>query len=81
MNASTWLTEIDLAERYQVSRRTIQAWRYRKMFPEPVRFGSTPRWSLESIHEFENQKAAEQEQRATNRSSRRGRPRKETANA
>lgn len=48
-----FLTVKDLAERYGVSRITINHWRNRGLFPQGMKVARTRRWSLSEITAWE----------------------------
>ena len=53
-----YLTDVDLAARYGVTRVTIWRWRNSENLPQPLRLGpNTVRWSRESIERWEAEQA------------------------
>lgn len=50
---STVLTEAQLAERWYISKKTLQAWRLKGGGPEFVRIGSAIRYLLSAVSEYE----------------------------
>jgi predicted DNA-binding transcriptional regulator AlpA len=49
-----YLTDIDLAERYSVSRTTVWRWTSKGRFPRPIRLGgATTRWSFDDVLKHE----------------------------
>jgi prophage regulatory protein len=54
-----FLSDIDLAERYGISRATVWRWSTAGRLPPPVRLGeATTRWHLDAVIEREKQLAA-----------------------
>jgi hypothetical protein len=47
------LTEVDLARRWQMSERTLQAWRCKKVGPRYFKVGGHVRYRLEDIITYE----------------------------
>lgn len=45
--------ETALAERWNISVRTLRGWRLQKKGPEYVKFGRTVRYSIDTIIEYE----------------------------
>ena len=49
-----WLTDIELAERFRVSRITIWRWSAAGRLPKPIRLTpGTTRWALDEIEDLE----------------------------
>lgn len=60
MSAETYLSDTDLAARYNVNRTTPWRWAQTRDFPKPVKL--TPgcaRWKLSEIEAWERRKAGE----------------------
>ena len=59
--SDTFLSDLDLAKRYSVSRNTVWRWaREREDFPQPVRLSpGCTRWRLFDLQTWESQKVAE----------------------
>ena len=53
------LTEDDLTEQFQISRRTLRDWTARGKLPAPLRIGRKPFWPSSTIEAFIDAKAAE----------------------
>ena len=52
----TFLTDLDIAARYSVSRATIWRWTSCGRLPRPVHLGpATTRWVLEDLLQYEQQ--------------------------
>lgn len=49
----TFFTTLELAERWPVSARTLEGWRYTGKGPSYVKFGSRVAYPLEVVEEFE----------------------------
>lgn len=58
-----WLSNMDLAERYQVSIKTIRDWRLTGRGPQGVRFGQHVRYALSEVRRWEREKAREDRER------------------
>lgn len=49
-----FLTDLDLAQRYSISRATVWRWTSSGRLPRPVRLGeATTRWVLEDLLQYE----------------------------
>lgn len=48
-----YLSDQQLADRYQVSRNTIWRWTREKDFPKPVKLYGSTRWLFPEINEWE----------------------------
>ena len=56
MRQAIYISDIAVAERYQVSRATIWRWTQLKGFPDPVKLSAgCTRWSLSDIETWEKQ--------------------------
>lgn len=51
-------TTAQLCTRYQVSRTTWWRWSQMPGFPEPIRFGRSVRWPVETVESFLTQQEA-----------------------
>ena len=58
MATDRWMTPEEVAERLQVPRATLYAWRYKHIGPAAVRLGRHLRYRVEAVEAWE----AEQEQ-------------------
>lgn len=56
----TWLSNVDVAERYGVSIDTVRKWRHEGTGPAGVRFGRHVRYSIGEIERWEQEQAAKQ---------------------
>jgi len=48
-----YITVKEVAKRLQVCKASIYAWAKRDLFPQPMKFGSSSRWSLLEVEEWE----------------------------
>jgi len=54
MQQAIYISDIAVAERYQVSRATIWRWAQSKRFPEPIKLSvGCTRWRLADIEKWE----------------------------
>ena len=57
MQHAIYISDIAVAERYQVSRATIWRWAQSKRFPDPVKLSAgCTRWNLAEIEKWEIEK-------------------------
>ncbi len=56
---SRLLNQIDLARKWQMSERTLEAWRWRKIGPRWIRIGGRIRYKLEDVEAYEAAHARE----------------------
>jgi hypothetical protein len=47
------LNQIDLSRRWNISERTLEAWRWRRKGPKFLRIGGRIRYRLEDVEQFE----------------------------
>ncbi|MDI1277297.1 helix-turn-helix domain-containing protein [Methylobacter sp.] len=52
--SSSALTEAQLAERWNISRKTLQAWRLKGGGPEYVKIGSAIRYMMRAVNQYES---------------------------
>ena len=50
-----YLSDKNLAKRFNVCRTTIWRWSRERRFPKPLKFGGATRWRLNEIEAWENQ--------------------------
>ncbi len=51
-----YLTQEELAARWQISERTLEGWRYRQVIgPSWVRIGRSVRYPLQAVEKFEQE--------------------------
>lgn len=60
----TWLSNEDLAKRYDLSVDTVRKWRHEGTGPVGLRFGRHVRYSLAEVERWEQEQAAKQAQPA-----------------
>jgi prophage regulatory protein len=59
-----YLSDVDLADRFAVSRITIWRWTSEKLLPKPVRIGrGCTRWRKSEVDEHESRWLAERDRR------------------
>jgi hypothetical protein len=56
---SKLLNQIDLARKWQMSERTLESWRWRKIGPRWIRIGGRIRYKLEDVEAYETAHAHE----------------------
>lgn len=52
-SATAQLTQIQLADRWNISARTLEAWRWRGLGPAYLKIGGRVRYLLEDVIEYE----------------------------
>lgn len=60
----TWLSNEDLAKRYDLSVDTVRKWRHEGTGPVGLRFGRHVRYSFAEVERWEQEQAAKQAQPA-----------------
>lgn len=56
----TWLSNVDVADRYGVSIDTVRKWRHEGTGPAGVRFGRHVRYSITELERWEQEQAGKQ---------------------
>jgi hypothetical protein len=65
--SDVWLSNQDLADRWDVPIKTIRSWRLSGYGPPGARFGNHVRYSLAEVRAWEHEKAQEQRHHGNNR--------------